>query len=118
MTSLRLAADRQFGDDHALPAQRVVEPAILLAIDNIDAAGDDRRGTRIDTTEMGRGIDTAGQPGNDDEPALTESGCEFTSETPAVGRGVARADDRYHRMIQQLDPSEHSQDRRRVFDRS
>ena len=79
MAGLRFAAERQLGDDRALPAQRVVEPAILLGIDDIDAAGDDRSSAGLDPAEMGRGVDTAGQPGTDDEPALTEPGREFSA---------------------------------------
>lgn len=42
MAGLRLDAGRHFGDDRTLLGKRIVEGAILLGVDNVDAAGDDR----------------------------------------------------------------------------
>jgi hypothetical protein len=116
MPRLRLAAERQFGNDNALPLQCLMEAAIFFRIDDIDAAGDDPRGAGVERAQMRAGVDAAGEPGDDDEPALSEPGGEFAGEAAAVGGRVARADDRDHRPRQQLDRAEHAQYRRRVFD--
>ena len=65
---------------------------------------------------MSGGVDPASQAGDHDDPAATERGGKVTAKAPAVGRSVARADDRHHRALQQLGPTKHRQDRRRVVD--
>ena len=96
--------------------KRLVEPAVLLGIDDIDAAGDDRDGAGRERAQMRGGVDAAGEPGDDDEPALAERGGELAGEAPAIGRGVARADHRHHRPLEPLGPAEHAQHRRGILD--
>ena len=52
--------------------ERVVEPAVLLGIDDVDAAGDDRDGAGVERALMRRGVDAAGQTRDDDEPGRAE----------------------------------------------
>jgi hypothetical protein len=76
MPRLRLAAERQLGDDRSVPAQRVVEAAVFFGIDNVDAAGDDCGGAGFERSQMRRSVDAARQPRDDDEPAPAETGGE------------------------------------------
>ena len=78
-------------------AMRIVERAILLGVDDVDAAGDDRDRAGGERAEMRGGVDAARQAGDDDDALLAELGGEVLRQPSAVGRGVARADHRDHR---------------------
>src|SRR5436305_2582413 len=65
MAGLRLGAERQFGEDRAVARERLVKRAILLGVDHVDAARDDRDRARFERPEMRRRVDPAGQPGSD-----------------------------------------------------
>ena len=97
MAGLRFGAERQFGKDRAVPRERLVQPAILLGIDDVDAAGDDRDRAGLEGSEMRGCVDAAGKPGDNDDPGLAQPGGKIAGEAAAIGRGVARADHRNHR---------------------
>ena len=87
MPRLRLGADRHFGDQHAALGDRLVERAVLLGIDHVDAAGEHGHGAGRQRAFMRRRVDAARQPGNDDEPCWPS--CEAMSR--AKRRPLAEA---------------------------
>ena len=84
-----------------LLAERVVEAAVLLGIDDVDAARARRRPALVERAQMRRRVDPARQARDDDDARFAERGRQLAREAAAVGRGVARADHRDDRRPQQ-----------------
>ena len=121
MARLRLAAERQFGEDRAVARERLVQVAVLLGINDVDTTGDDRDRAARQGPQMRRRVDAAGQPRDHDDASLAQPGGEVAGDAAAVGRGVARANYRDHRGEHQpaehFRAAEHGQQRRRILDR-
>jgi hypothetical protein len=111
---LRLGADRHLGDDGAPLGNERHEIAVLLGIDDVDAAGDDRDGASGERSLVRRRVDAAGESRDDDEAASAQLQRQVAGETPAIGRGVPRADHRDRRLRQERRVAAERQQRRRV----
>jgi hypothetical protein len=66
---------------------------------------------------MGRRVDAAGQPRNDDDARLAKSRRQVPGNAAAISRGVARADHRHGRAAEHFGLAQHGQHGRRIFDR-
>ncbi len=97
--------------------ERVVEPAILFRVDDIGAAGDDRDRAAVQRAEMGGRVDAARHPRPDDDPGFAKPGGQLARNAAPIGGGIARADNRDDRHLQQRGIAEHGQNRRRILDR-
>src|SRR5215469_2241553 len=117
MPRLRLRSERQLGDNRSLARERLMQSAVLLRVDDIEAAGDDGDAAGFEGAKMGCGIDTTRQARHDDDAALPKRGREVAAEAPTIGRGIARPDHRYNWAFEQFGPAKHRKHRRRVFDR-
>ena len=100
MAGLGFGPERQFGDDRTPARQSVVEPAVLLGVDDVDAAGDRGDAARLESAQMRGGVDPAGEAGDHDEPAAAECRGEVAGEAPAVRRCVACTDHGDHRPLE------------------
>ena len=117
MARLRHGADRHLRDQHAALGDRLVQLAVLLGVDAVDAAAEDGDRAGRHGALMGRGVDAARQAGDDDEAALPELQRHVAGEAPAIGRGVARADDGDGRPLQHLSIAADREQGRGVVDR-
>ena len=89
MAGLRFRSERQFGDDHPSARQGVVEPPVLLGVDDVDTAGDDGDATRLESAQMRRGVNPPSEPRDHGEPAATSGRCSGRRNNRDTGASSA-----------------------------
>lgn len=100
MAGERLRPRRLFGDEQRGVGDVLLQGGILGREGDVEAAGDhaDRARQRAD---MRRGVDAAGEPGDDRRALRREIVREAAGEAACRRRGVARADDRDRACVRQ-----------------
>ena len=113
----RHVAERHFGNRAAAFEQRRQQILMLRRIDPVVAACQHRDGAAFDRRAMRGLIDTACQPGDDDEAGIAEIARQLAGEFQPGAGSVARADDRNHRPRRHIGRAAHAEQGRRIVER-
>jgi hypothetical protein len=89
---------------------------MLGRIDFVVAAGEHGHRAALDAGAMCRLIDATRQARGDDKSGVAEIVCQLACEFQPGARGVAGADNRYHRSFQHLIQAAHGQQRRCIVE--
>ena len=116
MTRARLGARRHFGEDQAAFVHGLLPRLVLGRVEDVDPAGDDSDRAAVERAVMRRAVDPAGEARDDDEVALAEIVSKAAREAARRRRGIARADDRHRRPVEQVEVALRHQQRRRVLE--
>jgi len=109
-------AEPHFGDRGAFAEQRVEHGDILLRIDAVLPAGEDRDGAGAHARAMRSRVDAARQSRRDDEAGFAQFARETFGKLQPRGGRISRADQRDHRPRERRDVTAKGKQRRRVVD--
>ena len=113
---LRGDGHRDFRQAEALLADFLAENRVFRRVDHIDAARHDRDGAGFQRGEMGRRVDPPCEAGDDDVSGFAQLMRQLLRHPGSKRGGVARADDRDHRLLQERGIADAPENRGRIGD--
>ena len=95
---------------------RLLPRLVLGRVEDVDAAGDDADRAALQRAVVRGAVDPAGEAGDDDQVLLAEVVGQPAREAAGRRRGIARADDRHRRPVEQVEIALGDQQRRRILE--